>query len=255
MSVHDLAHMTWEEVRDLEKARTVAILPVGAIEAHGPHLPLATDVIIAQAMARQGAERLAARGLEVLVLPAVQHTTAPFAASFAGTIGIRPATLSAVVTDIVASLGAHGVPLVALANAHFDPAHVAALHEAVAACHAAGGADVVFPDVTRKPWVTRLTDEFKSGACHAGRYEGSIVLATRHDLVRASVMSKLPPNPQSLAEAIRDGKRTFEAAGGARAYFGWPAEATAEEGRHSVEALGAILEEAVLAARPRRATP
>ena len=43
--------MTWLEARDAAGPRTVAILPVGAMEAHGPHLPLDTDVIIAQAMA------------------------------------------------------------------------------------------------------------------------------------------------------------------------------------------------------------
>src|SRR2546426_334248 len=37
MPVHELAQLTWEEVRDLDRARTVVVLPVGAIEAHGPH--------------------------------------------------------------------------------------------------------------------------------------------------------------------------------------------------------------------------
>ncbi len=50
-----LAAMTWEEARDAAGAASVAILPVGATEAHGPHLPLETDVIIAGAMARSGA--------------------------------------------------------------------------------------------------------------------------------------------------------------------------------------------------------
>ena len=61
MPVHELAQLTWEEVRDLDRAQTLVILPVGAVEAHGPHLPLATDVVIAGAMARAGARRLAAR--------------------------------------------------------------------------------------------------------------------------------------------------------------------------------------------------
>src|SRR2546422_6372108 len=56
MAVLDLAHLTWEEVRDLDRTKTVAIVPVGAVEAHGPHLPLATDVIIAEAMARARSE-------------------------------------------------------------------------------------------------------------------------------------------------------------------------------------------------------
>jgi creatinine amidohydrolase len=104
---------------------------------------------------------------------------------------------------------------------------------------------LIFPDITKKPWATRLTDEFRSGACHAGRYETSIVLAERPDLVREQIRSGLPPNPASISKAIRSGAKSFEEADGARAYFGWPADATREEGRASIESLGAILADAV----------
>src|ERR1043165_6982380 len=90
MPVHDLVNLTWEEVRDLPRARAVAILPTGAIEAHGPHLPLGTDVIIAQAMSRRAAERLSGRGYDVILLPALAYTAAGFAAGFAGTLSLRP---------------------------------------------------------------------------------------------------------------------------------------------------------------------
>ncbi len=53
-------------------------------------------------------------------------------------------------------------------------------------------------------------------------------------------------SPVALAHAIKTGKRTFEAAGGPRAYFGDPAAATPEEGSKLVDALGGILEEAVM---------
>ena len=56
-----------------------------------------------------------------------------------------------------------------------------------------------------------------------------------------------PDTPASLSRAIRDGKPTFEAAGGPRAYFGYPAKASAEEGQDSIEVLGSILDEAVAA--------
>src|SRR5438128_5580624 len=68
MAVLDLAQLTWEEVRDLDRAKAVAILPVGAVEAHGPHLPLATDVIIAETMARAAAARLATHGYDAVLL-------------------------------------------------------------------------------------------------------------------------------------------------------------------------------------------
>ena len=48
--------MTWKEVEALDREKCVAILPVGAVEAHGPHLPIVTDVIIATAMAEAAAE-------------------------------------------------------------------------------------------------------------------------------------------------------------------------------------------------------
>ena len=63
--------------------------------------------------------------------------------------------------------------------------------------------------------------------------------------MREEIRKGLPPNPASIGKAIRSGATSFEEADGKRAYFGWPADATSQEGRGSVEALGAILAEAV----------
>ena len=254
MSIRELAHLTWEEVKELDRARTVALLPCGAIEAHGPHLPLGTDVIIAEAMARAGAERIAERGHEVVLLPTLSFAAAPFAAAFAGTLSIAPATVSALIVDLARELTRHGCAALGVANGHLDPAHRAALSEAAERSRAERLLPLVCPDLTRPPWPARLTEEFRSGACHAGRYEGSIVMAERANLVRRKIARALEPNPASLSAAIRAGARTFEEAGGARAYVGWPADATAEEGRSSVAALGEILADAVVSAlAPERA--
>ena len=236
------------DVRALPADRTVAVLPTGAIEAHGPHLPLGTDIIIAEAMARAGAERLAARGFEVLILPALPVAPAPFAAAFAGTIHTPPEATTMTVIGVARSLGEHGVHVTAIANAHHDPAHVDALRAAVARVSDDPRATLVFPDLTRRRWAERLTDEFRSGACHAGRYEGSIVLAEYPDRVKTSVMRSLAPNPRSLVQAIDAGHGTFMDAGGPDAFFGFPADASAEEGRAIVDLLGTILEEAVIEA-------
>ena len=248
MPVHELAQLTWEEVRDLERERTLVVLPVGAIEAHGPHLPLDTDVVIASAMARAGAKRLGARDKVVLILPALAYTAAGFGAAFHGTLSISGVTVTALVVDLARSLSAQGFQLLAIANAHLDPEHLTALNEAVKLARADRLLPVVFPDLTRKPWASRLGDEFKSGACHAGRFETSIVLTEHPAAVRENLRQFLAPNLLSLSDAIRAGKRTFEQAGGPRAYFGDPAAASADEGSRLVETLGAILEEAVIAA-------
>jgi creatinine amidohydrolase len=155
------------------------------------------------------------------------------------------------VRDVATSLGRQGITLLAIANAHLDPGHLTALRVAVRDAHP-GGARVVFPDLTERPWGSRLTAEFKSGACHAGQFETSIVLAARPELVRRERMRNLQPNPQSLSVAIRDGKTTFREAGGPDAYFGNPAAATPEEGRATLDILGGILEDAVLEALAQR---
>jgi creatinine amidohydrolase len=239
--------MTWEEARDAAGPASVAVLPVGAVEAHGPHLPLDTDVIIAQAMARAGAARLTARGLRPLLLPPLTYTTAAFAQGFAGTMSVRPQTVTATVVEIAANLRQQGFGMLAIANAHLDPAHLASLEAAAIAIRHDFKLPVAFPNLAAKPWALRLSDEFKSGACHAGQFETSIIMAERPELVRNETRATLPPNPASLSRAIRDGKQGFEEAGGPRAYFGFPAAATIEEGRSSIDTLGDILADAVQA--------
>jgi creatinine amidohydrolase len=246
MPVRDLAQLTWQEVGATDRERTAAILPIGALEAHGPHLPLATDVLIAEAMARAGAEKLSVRGMDVLLLPSLAYAPAPFAADFPGTVSLDAAALTGQIVGIAESLARHDFDLLALANAHLDPAHLGALHAAVSQIKQDGHIRVAYPDITQRPWASRLTAEFKSGACHAGRYETSIIMALRPEWVHEELRAKLPPNARSLSAAIAAGQKSFVEAGGPRAYFGSPGEATIEEGRSTIAHLGAIMEEAVM---------
>jgi creatinine amidohydrolase len=241
----------WEECRFPElsgidpREQVIAILPLGAVEAHGPHLPVGTDVWIAEAMAREGARLLAERGFRVFVLPAIAYAPAPFAEGFPGTLSIRPATLVELVVDLAAGLALRGVATLALASAHFDPAQVGALRAVVGRIRDAGRPRVVFPDLTRRALAERLSEEFRSGACHAGRFESSILLAERPELVDEPMRRSLREVPLSLVDAIREGRSTFEAAGLVDAYCGDPAAASAEEGRALVALLGTLLAEAV----------
>lgn len=251
MPIHRLNQMTWTEVEALEKSRMVALLAVGAIEAHGPHLPLDTDGIIATSMAAAAAQILSSENLEVLLMPPLEYSAAPFAAAFPGTISIDPEILTALITDIAQNLSRWDIPVLGLANAHLDPAHLRSVHDAVDAIEDRIPIRVAFPDLTQKPWGARLTDEFKSGACHAGQFESSIILAASPERVRDDRRLELAPNQRSLSEAIGAGLSTFEEAGGSDAYFGDPAAATEDEGRETIVTLGKILAEAALEALNR----
>ncbi len=242
----DLAKLSFTDVAALlaRPGGCAAILPVGSTEAHGPHLPLDTDVTIALGMARRAARELGQRGRACVVLPPVSYSVTEFAGPFAGTLSLPRATAVAHLRDILAGAARTGFRPIAVANAHLEPAHIASIREAIDATRAA----IVFPDVTRRRLAERLTEEFRSGACHAGRYEGSLVLADDPGSVKDAVRAALPSVPISLVEAIGAGHADFLQAGGSQAYFGHPAEASAAEGEASFKVLAAMLVEAIEAA-------
>ncbi|RJF85952.1 creatininase family protein [Sphingomonas cavernae] len=241
-----LGDAPWTAIRDALATGepVVAILPCGAVEAHGPHLPLATDVIISDGMADRAAAMLETQGIRAFVLPALAFAPANYAAAFAGTISISTAAAKAVLIDIAKSLREQGFACLAIANSHFDPANVAMLREAAAEIGALGLA-VAYPDFTRRALASRLTEEFVSGACHAGQFETSLVMADRPELVDESRRSALEENPSSLVEAFARGATSFAEAGGPHAYFGAPRSATAAEGEQSFERMAEALANAV----------
>jgi len=229
MRPHELADCTFQEVGALfAEGPVIGLLPTGATEAHGPHLPLATDVIISREGARRAAVLLEQRGIRALVLPPLAYAVTDYAAAFSGTISLPLDTARSLVRDVLLGAIRTGFSGVVICNAHLEPDNIRALTEGMTLA-IEGGARVRFPDVTRKPHALRLGEEFKSGACHAGRYETSLVLAAGAH-VRTDRAEALAPNPSSLSRAIRDGKKTFAEAGGPEAYFGWPADATTDEG-------------------------
>jgi creatinine amidohydrolase len=177
-------------------------------------------------------------------LPPLAYMPAEYAAAFSGTVTVSAATAKALVVDIARSLKAQGLSCLALANSHFDPANVAVLRAAADEIRALGLA-VAFPDFTRRKLAQTMTAEFQSGACHAGQFETSLVLAARGDLVDDAARRELADNPASLTEAFVKGAKTFAEAGGPHAYFGFPRNASAAEGEASFKTMAAALVAAI----------
>jgi creatinine amidohydrolase len=237
-----IPEMTWTEVDEAMKDRPIAILPVGATEAHGPHLPLSTDTVIATEMARRGARKLKEAGVPALILPPVTFTVAEFGADFPGSISVSPDTAAALIRDVCVSV-ARKFRAVALANIHLEPAHLESLKKGVEDAKKAG-ASVCYADVTRKRWAELLGEAFQQGD-HGGAFETSLMMAAAPDMVRDSVRISLPPTDGLLA-AIKKGARTFAEAGGEDAYFGDPTAASSEEGENYFEALAEILSVSIM---------
>jgi creatinine amidohydrolase len=224
----------------------VLLLPLGAIEPHGPHAPLGTDPLISQGMCARAAARLADDPeVRVLILPALPYGVTRYAAAFPGGIHIGEETLHALIVDVCTALIDQGLPRVLLVNNHFEPAHTAALRRAVETLESLRGKRVGHLDLIRRRHVQRLTREFQDGECHAGRYETSLVLADRPELVDFPMMRTLPRLAVDMPAAMREGRADFPSMGMNQAYCGAPAEATAEEGAETFETLTDMLVEAV----------
>jgi creatinine amidohydrolase len=230
-----LDELTSPQLAALRERRPVALWPVGAVEPHGPHAPLGTDTLISVGICERAAQRLG----DAVVLPPLPFGVTRYGAAFAGAVGISEAALRAVVLDVAAAVAAQGFRRLAIVNSHFEPEQVATLRAA------AQEAGALYLDLVRRANAERLTDEFRRGSGHAGRYETSLVLADAPQLVDRDEMERLPAVEVDMPAAIAAGRTDFLAMGMEQAYCGAPAEATAEEGRDTFEILTDMLVELV----------
>ena len=225
-----------------ESDSPVMLWPVGSTEPHGPHLPLATDAILSEHNALQAAAALRAQGISGLVAPNLPYGVTDFAAGFSGAISIPEDTLVDFIVAGVTAFLSDGFVHVCLINHHLEPGQLQALqraHDEIAEVHGAGS--ISFPQVVSRRWGSQLGDEFRSGACHAGEYEGSLVLAATPALFKHEQAEDLPLVDISLSKAIKAGQNSFLAAGADAAYTGAPGRATVEEGERLYDVLCAMV--------------
>ncbi|PYP76664.1 MAG: creatininase [Gemmatimonadetes bacterium] len=238
------ANLSYPAVEELLRGDRVPVLyfPVGSTEPHGPHSPLATDPLISIGMCERACARLEDDPLlRGLILPALGFGVTRYTRAFAGPIHVSEESLHALVVDVCRSLLGQGFRHVVLVNNHFEPEHVKTLHRACDTVERELGVVVGYLDLTRKERATRLSEEFRRGECHAGRYETSLVLADRPELVDEDEMAALPYVPIDLAQVIAQGLKEFKEMGLEQAYCGAPAEATAAEGDELFEVLTDML--------------
>jgi creatinine amidohydrolase len=237
-----ISEMTWTEVDEAMKDRPVAILPVGATQARGPHLPLSTDVVLAVAMSRRGAAKLKEHGIPALILPPVHFTVAELAAGFAGTVSIPAETVTAMVRDVCVA-AAQRFRGVVIANLNLEARHVECLKKAVEEGRKAG-ATVCYADIAKKRWADTLGETFRDGD-HGGAFETSLMMAAAPDQIREKARIGLPP-VEGVGAALKKGTKTLVEAGAEDAYSGDPTAASAEDGENVLEALGEILSLSVM---------
>lgn len=197
--LQDFTRPAFEEYLSSED-NPVAIIPLGSIEQHGPHLPLGTDSFVALKLARIAASRT-----NSLVVQPCWPGFSPHHMGFAGTITFRWETLMNIILDTVESLVTHGMKKVLLLNAHGGNAQIAALSARLAKRRF--GAQVLMPGGSGGSEPAKLLEEVD---VHAGRGETGMALSLFPELVEMDRLegfqptAEFPPDVERLRDPEAD---------------------------------------------------
>jgi creatinine amidohydrolase len=223
---------TWVEVEQyLARGNAVALLPVGAHEQHGAHLPLATDTIMAAGLA----ERLADQ-LDAMLLPAVPYGETWTTAGWAGTISLSFNTLIAITVDIGAALAAQKAAALVIVNGHFgNQAPLEQASRILLTQHHLPTLILNYPGIEQAAAAVCESKPAAPGFFHADEVETSIVLKLKPEAVHMDrAQAEYPQFPPTFG-ATPTRLDTFCKSG----VFGDPRPATPEKGARLLDALTA----------------
>jgi len=237
--VYHVKEMNTEQIKALDREKTVVILPGGILEQHGPYLPSFSDGYTNERLTQDLASAIVERpGWKVLVFPIIPLGTAPAnivgqTYVFPGSYTVRPSTLRAVFMDLATDIGEQGFRWIFVVHQHGGTPHSRALNQAGDYFHDIYGGHMVNLVGLVRPQALKDSDELRSeeerredaSSTHAGLSETNRILFLRPDLVSPAYKNAPPITP-------RDGKHRVEIAKAENwpGYWGSPRLATAAAG-------------------------
>lgn len=233
-----LAEMTREQIRKAAP-NAIAVLPTASIEQHGPHAPVITDTLLCGTVAQRAAERSAAK---VIVAPVLCYGNSHHHRPFAGVLSLSSATYMAAVTEVLEGLVLSGFRKLIVLNGHggnTDSNAVVGLDFVNLRGHEVTIATGAYWDIARAAIVEKGLMPSNRIPGHAGRFETSMVMALRPDLIDPEGMAQVVDVSQAKKGLFGDlTGATMQIHGAWAASTGYtdnPAEANAEEGKALLE--------------------
>lgn len=184
-----LGELTWPEAQQRLREVDLALLPVGAIEQHGPHLPLDTDAYDADCLCREVAAYCS--DPKPIVLPLIPYGVSYHHDDFAGTISIGPETLSRFVYEVGMAAARHGVTKLVIVNGHGG--NVPALQFAAQLINRDAHIFTCVDSGETSDTDVEALAETRNDV-HAGEIETSTSLANRPDFVQMDKAEKFVPS-------------------------------------------------------------
>jgi creatinine amidohydrolase len=216
LASHRWAELNTQDFAGLDPARTVAVLPLGATEQHGPHLPLSVDSVLVDGVVKAALTHLSAAD-PVLVLPTQTLGLSTEHTAFAGTLHLSPQTLIQVWCDIGASVARAGVKKLLMFNAHGG--NVGLMDVVARELRAQHGLIVYSSSWYTLPLDASVMGQFSATehrfGIHAGEIETSMMLALSPERVNMAAA-------QNFASTSQDRAKQYAILGnGKSAKLGW----------------------------------
>ena len=241
--------MSWTALSErLDQGPLDVMIPLGALEQHGPHLPLDTDALIAEAVADRAAQEVG----ECVVSPCIPVGSSSHHLTFPGTASLSDETLSDVLVEVIQTLLSHGFRGAYLVTGHAG--NVGAMAAALSELDADDRARVVsfddWPaqrDAIHQAAETRLNMDREVVGTHGGHFETSIMLVVAPDRVDldSAVVGHVGPAASASAKLRSEGMAAVSPVG----IIGDPRGATTDAGELYLDALVGLVVEGIEAHR------
>lgn len=234
-----LGQSTLTDLERLPRGRTIAIIPVGSCEQHGPHLPYSTDALLATEFSRRAAETLR-QEVPIVVLPVLNFGCSEEHMDFPFTVSLSISTFSAMIEDLCRSLSRTGLTKIIIFNGHGG--NTSALNAMVFELRRKTGAKIAVIDLWGlvEETYSQIRDS-KSKEIHAAEAETSLMMNLFNELVR-------PATPKEDEQTRLKTLLYFELEGSGLSAFSWftrdvsktgilgdASKATAQKGAHLLD--------------------
>ncbi|MEM3465804.1 MAG: creatininase family protein [Candidatus Jordarchaeales archaeon] len=174
-----LEKMTWREVEAAVGQAAGIIVPFGATEEHGPHLPISTDNIITYELACRAAEKTG-----FIVAPPINYGVCRSTREFPGTIALRFDTLKQLALDVISELAACGFKKIVLFSCHASNAHMTAIKEAAYDFSLQNRRTKIYFVSSADLATEEITKTLETAPYHACEAETSLMLFLKPELVQ-----------------------------------------------------------------------
>ena len=245
-----LAEMTWPEVKTALEADAFVLVPIGAIEEHGRHLPLCTDNLAAYEVAIRAARTAREMEIQVIVAPLLPLGFAGETMAFPGTISLEAETDTNMLLDVLRSLIKHGFSKIIVVNGHGG--HATLIDVVIRRIRDETKGRIMIANAMWMNLAAEVVDQVREGRNvpeHAGELETSVVLYLRPDLVNKQEMVSFDKELPIVASEKLGGEMpsafaqcgvsipfpAVETISPNLGHFGDPTLATAEKGRKMIE--------------------